>query len=473
MSNQELCSLTLAEQARLIRSGKTSPVEVVESTLRQIERVDGRVNAYITVLADAALSAAHEAEREIVAEGYRGPLHGIPVALKDLFYTRGIRTTGGSKILREFVPDEDATVVARLKEAGAVIVGKTNMHEFAYGPTSINPHYGDVHNPWDPSRISGGSSGGSAAAVATFMASAALGSDTGGSIRIPAALCGVVGIKPTYGRVSRHGAIPCGWSLDHVGPLCRTAEDAALLLSAIAGWDPKDPASSREPVPDYVAEISQGVSGMRAAVIQEYATDPMEPAVAAAFQAALEVLRQSGMRVDEVSVPETRYAVPASTAILSTECTAYHEERLRTRPEDYGPDVRARLEGGLLVAATDYVKAQRIRRLLTDQLQTILRRYDALLCPTEPVVAPRLDQETALFGTLEETRVAALTRHTRLFNITSLPAASVPCGFDPNGLPIGLQIAGAPFAEGTVLRIAHAYQQSTRWHLQAPLLAAA
>lgn len=346
------------------------------------------------------------------------------------------------------------------------------MHEFAYGPTNTNPHYGDVRNPWDLDRLPGGSSGGSAAAVATSMASAALGSDTGGSIRIPAALCGVVGLKPTYGRLSRHGAIPLAWSLDHVGPLCKTAEDAALVLGALAGWDPKDPASSRELVPDYAAELPQGVSGLKVAVLQEYATDPIDPEVVAAFQRALEVLRQLGVRVEEMSVPEAQYAVPASTAIISAESTAYHEERLRARPEDYGPDVRARLEGGLFIAATDYVRAQRIRRLVTERFQDVLQQYDALLCPTEPTTAPRIDQETVQFDGLVETRVAALTRHTRLFNLTGFPAASVPCGFASNGLPMGLQIAGAPFAEGTVLRIAHAYQQCTEWHLGVPPAAA-
>ncbi|MGI5835700.1 MAG: amidase [Chloroflexota bacterium] len=472
MTSRDLCYLTLDEQARLIRTGEVSPMEVLESALRQIERVDRKVNGFITVTADEARTVAREAESEITRGGYRGPLHGIPVALKDLFYTKGIRTTAGSRFLKDFVPNEDAEVVARLKKAGALLVGKTQMHEFAYGPTSTNPHYGDARNPWDLDRLTGGSSGGSAAAVATSMAAAALGSDTGGSIRIPASLCGVTGIKPTYGRVSKHGTVALSWCLDHVGPLCKTAMDAALVLGAIAGWDPKDPTSSREPVPDYAAQLSQGISGLKLGVLREYATDPMDPEVVSAFQSATETLRQLGANVDEVSVPEVQYAVAASTAILSAEAAAYHEERLRTQPEWFGPDVRARLEGGLFVAATDYVQAQRVRRLLIDRFRKLLQRYDALLCPTEPAAAPRIDQETVQFDGVEEPRVATLTRHTRLFNMTGFPTASVPCGFTSNGMPVGLQIAGAPFAEGMVLRIGHAYQQATEWHLRVPPVAA-
>lgn len=471
MSDRELCFLTLAEQARLIRDRKVSPVEVVGSVLRQIERIDGRINAYITVMGETALSESRQAEAEIARGNYRGPLHGIPIALKDLFYTKGIRTTAGSKILRDFVPGEDATAVTRLREAGAVIVGKTNMHEFAFGPLNTNPHYGDVHNPWDLSRVTGGSSGGSAAAAATFMCSAALGSDTGGSIRIPASFCGLFGIKPTYGRVSRYGAIPCAWSLDNVGPLARTAKDGALVLAAIAGWDPRDPASSRKPVPDYATTLSQPVSGLKVAVLQEYMTDPMEPEVVAGVRTALEVLRQLGMRVEEISVPKVDSAIGASTAILYSEVASYHEENMRTRPEDFGPDVRARLEQGLMIAATDYVKAQRVRRMLIDRFQGLMRRYDAIVCPTEPATAPRLDQEVVQYDGLVEPRPATATRHTRLFNLTSQPAASVPCGFASNGLPIGMQIATAPFAEATALRIAHAYQSSTDWHKRVPTVA--
>jgi aspartyl-tRNA(Asn)/glutamyl-tRNA(Gln) amidotransferase subunit A len=471
MTDQDLCFLSLAQQADLIRTRSASPVEVVESVLQQIDRVDPKLNSYITVMRDSALADARRAEEEIGRGAYRGSLHGIPVALKDLFYTEGVRTTAGSRILSDFVPAEDATVVVRLRQAGAVIVGKTNMHEFAYGTLSTNPHYGDVRNPWDPERVVGGSSGGSAAAACSYMCSAALGSDTGGSIRIPAALGGVVGLKPTYGRVSRHGAVPCAWSLDHVGPLTRTAEDAAVVLSAIAGYDPKDPASSLEPVPNYVVELQGDLSGLRLAVLREYVTDPTEPEVLAQFQASAVVLRSLGMSVDEISVPSVDAAVGASTAILASEVASYHEEWLRTRADEYGAEVRSRLETGLLIAATDYVKAQRVRNLLTGQLTELLKRYDALLYPTIPVTAPRLDEDSIELGGRREPKGPVMVRHTRLFNLVSFPAISVPCGFDSRGLPVGLHIATAPFTEGLALRVAHAYQQATDWHLKVPAVA--
>ncbi len=471
MSSGKLCFLTLAEQARLIRAGEVSPVEVATSVLEQAQRLDGRLHAYLTVTAEAALAEARQAEAEIAKGGYRGPLHGIPIALKDLFWTRGVRTTAGSKILRDFVPSEDAAVVARLREAGAVIVGKTNMHEFAFGPINTNPHFGDARNPWDPGRVTGGSSGGSAAAVAASMCSAALGSDTGGSIRIPAAWCGTFGIKPTYGRVSRHGVVPLAWSLDTVGPLTKTAEDAALLLGAVAGWDARDPACVREPVPDYAAELSRPVAGLKVAVLREYVADPNEPEVLAEFQAALDVLRRLGMQVDELSVPEAEWAAGASTAVMFSEAASYHEENLRDRPGDLGPDVRARLEQGLLIAATDYLKGQRIRRLLVDRFAEVTRRYDAVVCPTVPSTAPRLDQDAIEYEGLREARAATATRHTRLFNLTGQPAASVPCGFASNGMPVGMHIAAAPFAEATVLRIAHAYEAAAGWRGRMPAVA--
>ncbi|MEW6265176.1 MAG: amidase [Thermodesulfobacteriota bacterium] len=468
MSGSELCFLTLAGQASLVRRREVSPVEVLASVLRQIERLDRRVKAYITVMSDSALAAAQAAEHEIAQGHYRGPLHGLPLALKDLIHTEGVRTTAGSKIMRDFIPGEDATAVTRLKQAGAVILGKTNMHEFAYGSTNVNPHYGTVRNPWNDQVLPGGSSGGSAAAVAASMCSAALGSDTGGSIRMPAAFCGITGFKPTYGRVSRHGVVPCAWSMDHVGPLAKTAEDAALVLAAIAGWDPKDPASSREPVQDYMAQLEQDVAGLRVGVLREYTVDPVMPEVEAAFRRALGVLRELGLKVEEISIPETKYAVGASNAILLTEAASYHEERLRSRAGDYGEDVRSRLELGLFVSATDYVKAQRVRRLLIEKFQNVLRRYEAIVCATEPITAPGFDQEVILFDGLAEPRSQALVRHLRLFSLIGLPAVSLLCGFASDGLPIGLQIAAAPFADGRVLQIAAAYQKSAPWHLQAP-----
>lgn len=463
--------LTLAEQADLIARRELSPVELLNATLAQIDRLQPTVNAYISVLRDEATRAARETEAEIAAGRRRGPLHGVPVALKDLLHMAGTVTTAGSAILRHNVSTEDAEVVRRLKQAGAVIVGKNNLHEFAYGSTNVNPHYGNVPNPWDPERIPAGSSGGSAAAVATRMASGALGSDTGGSIRMPAALCGIVGLKPTYGRVSRHGSIPCAWSLDNIGPMCRTALDAALLLGVIAGHDAKDPASSAEPVPDYAAQLDGNIAGMRLGVLKEYVEAPTDPEVGAAFDEVLAVLRGLGAAVSVVSIPEVRYAIAASTAIQSAECATYHEETLRARAEEYGADIRLRLEAGQMVSATDYLRGQRVRRMLIERFRAVFGEVDALLCPTVPIGAPRFDESMVEVAGQMEPQNSALVRHTRLFNLVSCPAASVPCGFTSAGLPIGVQIAAAPFAEGTLLKIADAYQRQTDWHKRLPPLA--
>jgi aspartyl-tRNA(Asn)/glutamyl-tRNA(Gln) amidotransferase subunit A len=471
METRELCFSPISEQADLIRRKEISPVELLSAFRQRIERVEKRVNAFITLMPQRAMRAARAAEKEILRGVYRGPLHGVPIALKDLFYTKGIRTTAGSRILKDFVPQEAATSVVLLKRAGAVLLGKTNMHEFAFGPIGTNPHYGDVRNPWDIQRVSGGSSGGSAAAVAAGMCSAALGSDTGGSIRIPAAFCGVVGLKPTYGRISKFGVIPLAWSLDHVGPLCRSAEDAAILLAVLAGGDPKDPTCREEPVPDFRSELRKDISKMKIAVLQEYATAPMESQVLAGFQEALRTFQKAGVRIEEISLPEVKYATGAATAILWPEAASYHEQYLRTRMKEYGQDVQARLGVALLVAATDYVKGQRVRRMLLEKFQAILKKYDGLLSPTEPITAPKLDQQFMYLGGKKEIRDAVAPRLTRLFNLIGLPAVSVPCGFSSDGLPMGLQIVSDHFAEGKMLRIAHFYQQHTDWHLRIPPIA--
>ncbi|MHB9090416.1 MAG: amidase, partial [Chloroflexota bacterium] len=407
-----------------------------------------------------------------IADGlYRGPLHGVPVALKDLFFTAGIRTTAGSKILRDFVPDEDATVVTRLRKAGAIMVGKLNLHEFAYGATNINPHFGDVHNPWALDRAAGGSSGGSGAAVAARMASAALGTDTGGSIRTPASFCGIFGLKPTYGRVSRHGSIPCAWSMDHIGPMTRTAEDAAFVLAAIAGYDAKDPATSHEPVADYPSLLARGASGLKLAVLREYVDDPLDPEILAGFLAAVDVLRGLGLHIEEVSVPEVRFTMGASTAIQSVECTAYHEDNLRTRPQDYGPDIRDRLELGLHIAGTDYVRGQRIRRQLTERFGEVFREHDAVLFPMVPITAPVLHQTTVDLAGEVRPIGPVIVQHTRLFNMLGTPAASVPCGFSKAGLPFAFQVGSGPFREAVPLAIAHAFQGATDYHKRVPPVA--
>jgi aspartyl-tRNA(Asn)/glutamyl-tRNA(Gln) amidotransferase subunit A len=458
MSCNELTRLSIAEAGERIRRRALSPVELTRAYLDQIQarNADGRY--YLTVLHDAALAAARTAEQEIGSGKYRGPLHGIPVALKDLVMTRGVRTTCGSRILKDWVPETDATVAARLAAAGAVLLGKLNMHEFAYGPTGVNPHYGTPSNPWGADRMPGGSSSGSGAAVAAGLCAGALGTDTGGSIRIPASLCGIVGLKPTYGRVSRAGVVPLAWSLDHIGPMTRTVEDAALLLQALAGHDPADPSTAAVPVPDYCRGLDGDPRTLRVGLVRELFFDRLDPEVRAAVEAAARALAGLGVQVEEVRLPRIHHAAPATFAIITAESMAYHEPYLRTRASEYGADVRARLLTGQFVLATQYLKAQRARQVLRAEVDGVLRGVDALLFPTTPIPAPRLEErEVAVDGVTDDVR-AWLTRCTRPINLTGHPALSVPCGLTTGGLPIGLQLVGRQFDEATVLRLGHAYE---------------
>jgi aspartyl-tRNA(Asn)/glutamyl-tRNA(Gln) amidotransferase subunit A len=467
----DLAYLSIEALGERLRRRDISPVEITRIYLDRIAALDPELHAFITVTGEQALADAAAAERAIAAGQHRGPLHGVPLAIKDLFYTAGVRTTAGSRILADFVPTEDATVVSRLRAAGALSVGKTNMEEFAYGATSLNPHYGACCNPWDGQRIAGGSSGGSAAAVAAGLCAAALGSDSGGSIRQPAALCGLVGLKPTYGRVSMHGVVPLSWSQDHVGPLTRTVRDAALLLQALAGHDPRDPASSDAPVPDYLANVEEGVAGLRVGLPRDFFFERVDPETEAAVRAAARTLAGLGARVDEVPLPQAAPAFAAGAAILFAEATAYHERWLRTRPGDYDPAVLARLRVGATLLATDYLKAQRARRVLVEQTVRLFDQVDVLLTPTAAVPAPRRDELLIRWpdGTEEDVRGATL-RFTRVFNLLGLPAISVPCGMTASGLPLGLQIVGRPFAEAMVLRVARAYELAQPWAERRPPL---
>jgi len=469
MARAELCLLSISELAERIERREVSPVEVTEATLSRIYATQQKTNAYVTILEKEAIEAARHAEAEIRQGQHRGPLHGVPMGLKDLFYTQGVRTTAGSRILRDFVPKEDATVVSRFKEAGAIIMGKLNMNEFAYGATGENPTYGDVRNPWDPERITGGSSSGSGAAVAAFSAFGALGSDTGGSIRVPASLCGIVGLKPTYGRVSRYGVFPLSWSQDHVGPMTRTVKDAAIVLNCIAGHDPKDPTSSTELVPDYSEALRGDLKGIRLGIVREFGEERLEDEVKAAFQEALRHMeRDLGASVQEVSIPTIRHGAAISLTILASEAAAYHGHNLRTRLMDYSPDVRRRLLLGELIYSADYVQAQRARKLLIEEFQRAFQRVDLIVAPSQNVTAPRIGQSTIRVQDVEGDVRLMLTRFCRPFNSAGLPAISIPCGFSKEGLPIGLQIVGRPFEESTVLRAAHAYEVSTPWHLKRP-----
>ncbi len=458
MALDELTKLSIAEAGEQVRRRVLSPAELTRAYLERIQRQDGDLLAYITVLSAEALAAATAAEEEIARGHYRGPLHGIPIALKDLVLTRGIRTTCGSRILRDWVPDADATVTARLSEAGAILLGKLNMHEFAYGPTGVNPHYGTPRNPWDRRRMPGGSSSGSAVAVAAGLCAGALGTDTGGSIRIPAAFCGLVGLKPTYGRVSRAGVIPLAWSLDHVGPMTRTVTDAALLLQVLAGRDPADPSAADVPVPDYRRAMQGEMRGLRLGLPKDFFFERLDPEVRVAVLAAARSLEGLGASVEEVSLPGIQHAGPASFAIIAAEATAYHEPYLKTRATEYGADVRARLTTGQFILAGHYLKAQRARQVIRAEVDAALRQVHALLFPTTPILAPPLDaREISLDGLTEDVRWW-LIRCTRPINVTGHPALSVPCGLTAAGLPIGLQLVGRHFDEATLLRIGHAFE---------------
>ena len=446
-------NVSLEEAATLLRERRVSPVELTEACLARIQAVEPRLNAFVTVTADLARAEARAAEGEIAAGRYRGPLHGIPVAVKDLFATKGIRTTAGSRILATWIPEEDATVVRKLRAAGAVLLGKLGLHEFAYGISSVNPHFGDVHNPWDTTKIPGGSSGGSAVAVVAGEAYAALGSDTGGSIRIPAALCGCVGLKPTYGRASLFGAVPLAWSLDHPGPLARTVRDVAIATQAISGYDPRDPISADRAVPDLLAGIELSARGLRVGVPTDHVWEECDAAIARAVRAAIETLARAGADVREVRWPRAAEYANAASAILGIEARAYHEGAFPGRAAEYGPLVRARLASQGDVDADTYARSMRLLlEARAGAADRDLDGVDVLAIPTVPTRAWTIEEATEIGRPSEWTRV------TRIFDLTGQPAISVPCGTDPDGLPVGLQFAGRMWDEATVLRAARAYE---------------
>ena len=472
MNPRELCFLSIPEAAALIESRQISPVELTREHLRRIKATEPVLNSFITLLADESLEQAAAAEREIGRGEYRGPLHGIPVGLKDLYYTRGIRTTMGTKILRGFVPDFDAAVAEGFSRAGSVLMGKLQMHEFALGATSVNPHDGPARNPWNPDRITGGSSGGSAAAVAAGQCMAALGSDTGGSIRLPAALCGIVGLKPTFGRISRHGVYPLAWSLDTVGPMTRGVRDAALVLNALAGHDPRDPSSADVPCVDFTQGLEEGIEGLKIGVPEDHFYEVISPEVSRAVSSAQEVLAELGAEIEPCSIPALDHALGISSTILFAEAAQTLFDPLRRRPGDLGADVRGRLRLGALTPAVDYITAQRARSAYNAQFDAAMERYDLLLAPSVPVGAPAIDQKVVEIGDRSENVLTLLSRLTRPFNLTGQPTISVPCGFTSEVLPIGMQLAGRHWEEATVLRAARAYEKAAGWPGQRPMVEA-
>jgi aspartyl-tRNA(Asn)/glutamyl-tRNA(Gln) amidotransferase subunit A len=460
--------LTIEHLSPLIRRRKLSPVELTEFVLDRIPVLQPRLNAFITITAERALTRARQAEREITKGNYRGSLHGIPVCLKDIFHTRGIRTTAGSRILRAFTPDENACVVERLEQAGTVLVGKTNLHEFAFGATNVNPHYGSVHNPWLHGRISGGSSGGSAAAVVAGLAVASLGTDTGGSVRIPAAACGCVGLKPTYGRVPLHGVIPLATSLDHVGPICRSVVDAALMLEAISGADPRDITSTGAPGESLIRKLDKTIRGLRIGVPKQYFFDRLQPEVRSAVFESLDQLENLGAELPEINLRSMNRTADLAAEITVAEALAYHWNWLQKRASDYGSDLRSRMESSADMPAVTYLHAQRsreaYRRLFLESMQSV----DLVAAPTLPVTAPPIESRDVRTGRSPEDVRLALLRLTRPGNLTGLPAISVPCGFSSEGLPVGLQLIGKPFEERTVLQAAYSFEQATEWHRRFP-----
>jgi aspartyl-tRNA(Asn)/glutamyl-tRNA(Gln) amidotransferase subunit A len=450
--------MTIAEVAQRVRRKELSPVEIMQECLRRIEELNPRLNAFITVMAESALEEARAAKEEISRGHWRGPLHGIPVALKDLIDTAGVRTTSASALHKGRVPREDAEVVRKLREAGAVIVGKNNLHEFAYGGSSLVSHFGDVHNPWDMKRIAGGSSGGSAASVPAGMACASIGTDTAGSIREPAALCGCVGIKPTYGRVSSRGVIPLSTSLDHVGPLAASVEDAAIVLQAIAGYDPADITSAEAPVTDYVSVLKEGARGLRVGVPRAYFFDDLDPEVASAMEHTLTGISTLGAHIKEVQIE-----VPTDRMLQAAEAYAYHAEDVAKHPELYQAETVRRIRTGEKVTAPEYMQKRRELEVARRTIRDVFAEADLLVTPTTPLPAPAIAELRANAEALRPAELKLL-RNTRPFNVWGLPAISVPCGFTQGGLPIGLQIAGPHWREDLALRLAYAYEQATAWH---------
>ncbi|GBE11152.1 glutamyl-tRNA(Gln) amidotransferase subunit A [bacterium BMS3Bbin12] len=476
---------TVAELSAALGAGEASSEEITRALLARVERLDARLNSFITVTAERALEQARTADRRR-ARGEAGPLTGIPIAYKDIFCTLGVRTSCGSRMLDNFTAPYESAVTARLEAAGMVMLGKTNMDEFAMGSSSETSHYGPVRNPWDPQTVPGGSSGGSAAAVAARLSPAATGTDTGGSIRQPAALCGISGLKPTYGRVSRFGMIAFASSLDQGGPMARTAEDLAWLLGAMAGFDPRDSTSVDEPVPDYVAELGRGIEGLRIGLPREYFAEGLDPGVARAVEEAVAECRRLGAQVREISLPNTRLAVPAYYVIAPAECSSnlsrYDGVRFghrcedpadledlykRSRSEGFGAEVKRRILVGTYVLSAGYYeayyrKAQQLRRLIREDFRRAFEDVDVIMGPTSPSAAFRLGER------LDDPVTMYLSDiYTIAVNLAGLPALSIPCGF-VDGLPAGLHVIGDYFQEGRLLALAHRYQQATDWHRRVP-----
>ncbi|MFP6682352.1 MAG: amidase [Gammaproteobacteria bacterium] len=466
MNATEIAFLSAADTARAIKAKEISPTDAVQTYLERIDRLDSRLAAYITVAREEALGTAQLMTDRIQKGEDPGVLAGVPIAVKDQYWTKGILTTNGSKVYRDFVPEEDSTVIQRLRDAGSVLLGKLNLSELAMGGTQ-NPPWGIPANPWDFDCSPGESSSGSGVALAAHLCAASMGEDTGGSGRGPASYCGVVGLRPTFTRVSRFGMTHMCWFMDAAAPMTKTVEDCALMLGVIAGYDEKDPYTSRKPVPDYTASMRDGVKGLRVGLIKElHETQDMHPDVRAAIEASLDTFRELGAEVKEVSIPLSNLAGAIFVGIADTEGAGARDEILRNQPGNLDQASRTRLQSAALVPAKVYNRAAKARVLLRRQLMSALGDVDVLVSPTSPYPAPKHTDLTAKFENAEDVRNRFFFRraYTGIYSLTALPAISIPGGFTPNGLPIGLQLGAAPFAEETLFRAAHSFEQATSWH---------
>jgi len=461
-SSGELAMLDLSEASRAVQKKEVSPVELTQACLSRIEKFNPSLNAFITVTDTAALEDARQAEAEIARGEWKGPLHGIPLAVKDLVETAGVKTTAASSVLKGYVPTTDAEVIRRLKSAGAIVLGKLNLHEFAYGGSGIIGHFGPARNPWNTAHVTGGSSSGSAAAVAACLCYGAIGTDTAGSIRLPAACCGITGLKPTYGLVSARGVIPLSWSLDHVGPMARTAADAALMLQAIAAYDPQDVGSQKFSPVYYPSAMEESISSLRLGLAREFWNE-VDAEIAAAVDSAVAALSKLTAGAQEVELP-----TETDRTLVRCEAYAYHQKHL-AHEQDYNPETLRRIRTGADVTAPQYIQAQRELLQKRRQILQLFERVDLVLTPTTPILAPTLSDLQAAPDQLRNKEMIML-RNTRPFNVYGLPCLSLNSGFSKSGLPIGLQIIGAPGAEGAVLALAHAYQKQTDWHKEKPAL---
>jgi aspartyl-tRNA(Asn)/glutamyl-tRNA(Gln) amidotransferase subunit A len=470
MTNQSLNFMTISELSNNIRTKKVSPTELIKHFLQTINRLNESNKSFLYIAENESLKEAAIIEKEIFSGNYKGPLHGIPIGLKDLYATNNMPTTSGSIIFKDHQPNENATSVQKLIDAGSIIIGKLNMHPFAFGAFGTNSDFGTAPNPWNTSYIPGGSSSGSGVAIASGMIPAATGSDTGGSIRIPSSICGIVGIKPTYGRISRYGLTPLSWSLDTAGPMARNVKDCAYLLEAMSGYDINDDSSSTRNVPQFANDLENKNTKLTIGIPKSQYFSNIHSEVASKVNGAIEVLKNICFNIVEVDIPTPEEAGKIQLNIINPEAAAFHQDRLQNDSDRIAPDVRARLESGIFIPAVNYIQAQRLRRSFIDQMIDCMSNIDALVTPTEPICTPEIGQMTTKINNEEVAIQSLLTKFTSPFNLSGLPAISVPCGFDTNGMPIGLQIIGKHFDEATILQIAQAFESNTEWNKIQPSL---